>query len=143
MGRIDDVSLAYALLRITLGLNIFMHGVSRLLAGLGNFANVMAKTFENTPVPTPLVVIFSYSLPWLEGLIGLLILIGLRTRESLFSGAVLMLLLTFGTALRQDWNVAAIQLLYSIVYALLIAGLRHNAFSVDQKLFSLPRRGIR
>jgi len=53
MGRIDDVSLAYALLRITLGLNIFMHGVSRLLAGLGNFANVMAKTFENTPVPTP------------------------------------------------------------------------------------------
>lgn len=143
MGRIDDVSLAYALLRITLGLNIFMHGVSRLLAGLGNFVTVMAKTFENTPVPTTLVVIFSYGLPWLEGLIGLLILIGLRTRESLLSGAVLMLLLTFGTALRQDWNVAAIQLLYSIVYALLIAGLRHNAFSVDEKLFSAPRRGIR
>lgn len=86
---------------------------------------------------------FSYSLPWLEGLIGLLILIGLRTRESLSSGAVLMLLLTFGTTLRQDWNVAAIQLLYLIVYALLIAGLRHNAFSVDEKLFSVPRRDTR
>ena len=48
-----------------------------------------------------------------------------------------MLALTFGTALRQDWDVAGIQLLYSAVYAALIAALRYNGLSVDQK--RLPR----
>ena len=43
--RPDDSSLAYALLRVTLGLNIFMHGTSRLLGGIGNFVSGMIKMF--------------------------------------------------------------------------------------------------
>jgi len=47
--------------------------------------------------------------------------------------------LTFGTALRQDWDVAGLQLLYSAVYAALIAGLRYNSLSVDQKFAARNR----
>lgn len=132
----DDRSLAYALLRVTLGLNIFMHGTSRLLAGVGSFVTGMTKMFSNTLLPTAVVVPFGYALPWLEAVLGILIIIGLRTREALVSGALLMLALTFGTALRQDWDVAGIQLLYSAVYAALIAALRYNGLSVDQKRLS-------
>jgi thiosulfate dehydrogenase (quinone) large subunit len=135
--RPDDRSLAYALLRVTLGLNIFMHGASRLLAGVGSFVTGMTKMFQDTLLPTAVVVPFGYALPWLEAGLGILIIIGLRTREVLVSGALLMLALTFGTALRQDWDVAGIQLLYSAVYAALIAGLRYNGLSVDKR--RLPR----
>ena len=134
----DDLSLAYALLRVTLGLNIFMHGISRLLGGVGNFVNSMIKMFQNTVLPTAALVPFAYSLPWLETAIGLLVIFGFRTREALVSGALLMLALTFGTALRQDWDIAGIQLLYSAVYAALIAGLRYNGLSVDKRR-RLPR----
>jgi thiosulfate dehydrogenase [quinone] large subunit len=136
--RPDDRSLAYALLRVTLGLNIFMHGASRLLAGVGSFVTGMTKMFQNTLLPTAVVVPFGYALPWLEAGLGILIIIGFRTREALVSGALLMLALTFGTALRQDWDIAGIQLLYSAVYAALIAGLRYNALSEDKRR-RLPR----
>jgi thiosulfate dehydrogenase [quinone] large subunit len=137
---LDDMSLAYALLRIALGLNLFMHGISRLLAGVENFVNSMVKTFQNTILPTAVVVPFGYALPWLETAIGLLLIIGFRTREALVSGALLMLALTFGTTLRQDWDVAAIQLFYSTVYAILIAALRYNCLSVDEKVFAAASR---
>lgn len=136
----DDRSLAYALLRITLGLNIFMHGTSRVIGGIGTFASGMIKMFHNTALPPAVVGPFGYALPWFEATIGLLLIIGLRTREALVAGAVLMLALTFGTALRQDWDVAGLQLLYSVVYAALIAGLRYNHLSVDQK-FAMRNRG--
>ena len=138
--RPDDSSLAYALLRVTLGLNIFMHGTSRLLGGISNFVSGMIKMFQNTVLPTAVIVPFGYALPWLEAALGLLIIVGFRTREALVAGALLMLGLTFGTALRQDWDVAGIQLLYSVVYAALIAALRYNSLSVDQKAFAAVNR---
>jgi thiosulfate dehydrogenase (quinone) large subunit len=129
----DDLSLDYASLRVAMGLNIFMHGISRLLGGVGNFVNSMVQMLQNNVLPRPVVAPFGYALPWLEAAVGFLLLIGFRTREALVAGSMLMLALTFGTVLRQDWNVAAIQLLYSTVYALLVAGLHHNAPCVDPK----------
>jgi thiosulfate dehydrogenase [quinone] large subunit len=130
----DDFSIAYALLRMTLGVNICMHGTSRLLAGLDKFVGSMMKMFQGTVLPTFLVVPFAYALPWLEAALGFLLIIGLRTREALVLGSLLMVALTFGSALRQDWDAAGIQLLYSVVYCGLIAALRHNRFSVDRLL---------
>ncbi|HMD32906.1 MAG TPA: DoxX family protein [Candidatus Acidoferrales bacterium] len=132
----DNAGLAFAILRIMLGLNIFMHGVSRILSGQATFVASMTKMFQDTILPVAIVVPFGYALPWLEAVIGLLILIGLRTREALVSGAVLMLVLTFGTVLRQDWNAAAIQLFYCAIYAALIANVHHNKLAVDEFLFT-------
>jgi thiosulfate dehydrogenase [quinone] large subunit len=137
--RPDDSSLAYALLRVTLGLNIFMHGTSRLLGGIGNFVSGLTKMFQNTVLPTAVVVPFGDAALARSGA-RLLIIIGFRTREALVAGALLMVGLTFGTALRQAWDVAAIQLLYSVVYAVLIAALRYNSLSVNQKAFAAVNR---
>src|ERR1700730_10869192 len=138
----DDMPLAYPLLRVALGFNLFLHVISRLLAGVENFVNSMVKMFQNTALPTAVVVPFGYALPWPEAAIGLLLAVGFRTREALVSGVLLMLTLTFGTTLRQDWEVAAIQLFYSTVCVILIAALRYNSLSVDQKVHGVASRDI-
>ena len=94
----------------------------------------MIKMFQNTVFPPAVVAPFGYALPWLEAGLGLLIIIGFRTREALVAGALLMLALTFGTALRQDWDVAGTQVLYSVVYAALIAALRYNSLWIRSRL---------
>lgn len=71
-------------------------------------------------------------LPVLEGLLGLLLLVGLRTRAVLIAGSFLILVLTFGSALIQDWSAAGTQLLYALVYSLLIFLHRYDGWSVDR-----------
>jgi thiosulfate dehydrogenase [quinone] large subunit len=127
----NDLSLGYALLRITLGTNITLHGISRILAGPALFVAALTKQFESTVLPNFAVQGFGYALPWLEAVIGLLILFGAFTRMALIAGALLICLLTFGSALHQDWDVAGLQLIYAIVYFVLIGLRRFNLFSVD------------
>jgi thiosulfate dehydrogenase [quinone] large subunit len=129
-----DKLTAYALLRVTLGTNIAMHGLSRVLAGPAVFSSKLTTQFAASPLPQPLVRTFGQDLPWLEGLFGLLLLIGLRTRAALIGGALLMLVLTFGSSLIQDWQAASTQLLYAAVYAALLFLLRFNGWSIDALL---------
>jgi len=126
-----DVSLAYALLRITMGINISLHGVTRIVAGTSSFAAGIVKQFADTPLPHFAVQGFGYMLPWAEAIVGLLLLSGTWTRLALIAGASLMAMLTFGTCLLQDWNIAGLQLIYSTVYFILIAAVRYNSFSLD------------
>lgn len=135
----DDFSLAYALLRTTLGVNIAMHGISRILAGVGVFTASLEKQFAATPLPHFAVRAFGSALPWAEALIGLLILVGGATRIALVVGGLLILLLTFGSTLHQDWEIAGLQLTYAIVYSLLIAFRKYNSISLD-RLFARSRR---
>ena len=129
--RSKDVALSYALLRIALGLNICMHGIVRWAAGLRSFAESLLPMFQKTPLTTWSVYSFGYVLPIVEATVGVCILFGFQTRRALILGSVLMLILTFGSTLRQDWPTVGIQLTYSVVYSLLLAGIRFNSYSVD------------
>jgi thiosulfate dehydrogenase (quinone) large subunit len=126
-----DGALAYLFLRATLGLNILVHGLSRIAAGTAAFAATLVQQFHATPLPSGMVSAFAHALPWLEAAIGLLVLLGAATRFALCAGAVLILVLTFGSTLRQDWDVAGLQLIYAAVYAALLAFRDKNEFSVD------------
>ncbi len=126
-----DAALGYLFLRATLGLNIFMHGMMRLLAGPAAFTANLVQLFQATPLPSGMVSAFAYALPWAEAVVGLLLLLGAVTRFALCAGALLIFVLTFGTTLRQDWQVAGLQLMYAAIYAALLGFREHNAFSVD------------
>lgn len=126
-----DQRAAYALLRIILGVNICLHGVSRLIAGDALFSSKLAAQFAHAPLPGLLVSAFGMALPWVEALFGLLILLGLRTRAALVGGSVLLWLLTFGSGLIQDWQAASAQLIYAAVYAALLFLIRFNGWSLD------------
>jgi thiosulfate dehydrogenase [quinone] large subunit len=128
-----DRKLAYAMLRFTLGVSILMHGLVRL-PHLGAFADGMAKLFVDTLLPAFAVRLFAFGLVLVETAVGVLVLLGLWTRWALIAGALAMAALVFGTALRSDWDTLAIQMLYALIYATLIATREYNTYSLDARI---------
>ena len=47
----QDIAVAYLLLRMTIGLNIFIHGPSRLFMGVTVFAGSLVPMFAKTFLP--------------------------------------------------------------------------------------------
>jgi thiosulfate dehydrogenase [quinone] large subunit len=127
----SDEVIAYALLRAVTGANLLMHGASRLLAGKDIFSAHLTEQFARSPLPQPLVHGFGMALPAIEGLIGLLLLIGLKTRWALIAASLLMIVLTFGSSLVQDWSAAETQLMYALVFSVLLFLRRYNGWSLD------------
>ena len=132
--REKDAALGYLLLRATIGTNIFIHGLSRILAGPSHFADALVPAFQHAPLPAGLVRLFALALPWAESIVGLLVLVGIRTRFALVAGSLLILTLTFGATLNQDWESAGLQLIYATVYASLLAFRQYNTLSADELL---------
>lgn len=124
----------YALLRLMLGVNICMHGITRLAGGNSAFAYQLESQFAKTILPHPLLAAFAFSLSWAEAIIGCFIAIGLLTPLALTAGFLLVILLTFGVSLLQNWQVAGLQLIYGFAYAALLGLLRYNHYSLDSVL---------
>ena len=120
-------------------MNILGHGVARVFSGPEQFASTLAASFRSTPVSPALVIQFAPALPWIEGTIGLFVLIGLFSRLALSAGATLILILTFGATLHQDWESAALQLIYAAVYAVLLAFSKCNVYSADALIQRISR----
>jgi thiosulfate dehydrogenase [quinone] large subunit len=132
---------AYAIFRLALGVNIFIHGVVRISgSGAHEFASKTTQSFLPTFLPIWSVFAFLIVLPFVEAALGALMALGLLTKWSLVAGSLLMVLLIFGTALRSDWATLGVQMIYSITYYLLLSHLRQNELSVDA--FFL-RKGLR
>jgi thiosulfate dehydrogenase (quinone) large subunit len=129
--ELEDRRIAYALLRAFLGVNIAIHGLSRLWAGPAVFQSKIEAQFAHAPLPHAAVAAFALLLPWAEAILGLLVLVGAATRLALIGGALLMIVLTFGSGLLQDWSAAGIQLTYAIAYALLLFLRTYNGWSID------------
>jgi thiosulfate dehydrogenase (quinone) large subunit len=127
----NDERLAYVLLRLVVGANLMMHGIGRMIGGPGEFAAKLVMQFAHAPLPAWSVWAFGLVLPAIEGGLGLLLLIGLRTRAALIAASLLIMVLTFGSSLLQNWPAAGIQLTYAAVYAALLFLHRYNVWSVD------------
>ena len=129
---ITDAQLAYAIFRVTLGINILIHGLGRILGpGAREFAAKTGAEFGGTPLPAGLVHLFLVVLPFAEATVGALVTLGLFTRWALAVGGLMITALVFGTALRSEWNTVGIQMIYAIVYYLLLANRRYDRFSLD------------
>jgi thiosulfate dehydrogenase (quinone) large subunit len=132
--RINDKSLAYALLRIALGVNFAGHGLIRIYNGVGSFAALTAEHLAKSPLPHSLTLGFSYAIPFLEAVLGLTLILGVFTRIALVCGALFMMALTVGVTSNQQWDIASQQLLYSIIFFLLLYLIEHNTLALDDSL---------
>ena len=130
----SDASLAYALMRLTFGVNLFMRGLMRIYTGTFAFEQGMLKQFEGTPMPAAIIQPFALALPWLESAIGLMLILGLKTRIALIAGSLMMTVLTFGTMVRQDFQTAFLQLGYVLILFVLLALRSWNRISIDATL---------
>ena len=115
-----DGQRAHLALRAILGINIFTHGLVRITSPAA-FASKMSAGFATSALPGWMVTPFLTVLPFLELLIGALILVGFRLRAALMAGALLIAVLTFGSSMQQQWDVVGLQLIYGLVYYRLIA----------------------
>jgi thiosulfate dehydrogenase (quinone) large subunit len=138
--KASNTAIAYAILRISFGANILLHGLSRLLNGRAAFLAYLTHYFEHAHLISPgMLPLFGAVLPWVETTLGLLLMLGLFSRFTLIAGALVMTVLVIGTNLAQDWLVSGLQLPYCFIYYYLLIHLEQNSLSVDA-LFGLGRR---
>jgi thiosulfate dehydrogenase [quinone] large subunit len=136
VGWQSDAALAYAIFRLTFGVNIGFRGVVRITVnGLDQFSAGLMKQFEPTWFPPFAISSFGHVIPWVEMTVGFLLILGLFTRPALVIGGLLMTSLTFGTMYLQNFDLAWLQLTYAIAFFLLLASRSWNVISLDRMLF--------
>lgn len=124
---------SFLLVRLAIGASMFGHGLVRL-PKLDKFSAWMVGSFKDSMLPSALVTPFSYTLPIAEFLIGLLLIIGLLTRQTLVAGGIVMILLILGTTLIENWEALVSQLLHAVIFALLLSNISYNSYAVDNLL---------
>jgi len=122
---------AYLLSRLAIGLSFFGHGLIRL-PKLAGFSNWMIDQFSKSFLPDLLVQPFSYALPMLEFVSGLMILIGAFTKQGLLLAGLISLALIFGTTMIENWEALPSQLIHVAFLSLLLTYLPHNSYAVDK-----------
>ena len=127
----DPQAHAYALLRLAIGTSMLTHGIKRI-GHIPAFADKTVTLFAPTFLPKAAVVAFAWTTPPLELLIGLLVAAGLFTRVGLSLGGLWMVLLIFGSNLIEQYDWVGIQLLYALIFAVLLYGVKVNVLSADR-----------
>ena len=127
----SDASLAYAILRLTLGVNIGLRGIVRIAHGSAAFAQGIVKQMEPTILPPAAVYAFAVTLVWVESAVGLLLILGFQTRPALIVGGLMMTLLTFGTMQIENFQNAWLQLMYALVFFVVLVCRKWNLISLD------------
>jgi len=124
-------TIAYLLLRLAIGTSMFGHGLVRL-PKLEAFSHWMVGSFEKSILPPALVTPFSYLLPILEFIIGVLLIIGLFTRSALIAGSLVIIVLIFGSSMIENWDAVPSQLIHVAFFALLLHFIPSNTCAVDR-----------
>jgi thiosulfate dehydrogenase [quinone] large subunit len=120
----------YLLARLPMGMSFLGHGFIRLTK-LAAFNREMVGQFSKTFLPGQFVSAFSYVLPFLEFITGLLLLFGLFTRFSIVLGVILILFLIAGSSIIEQWNAVFIQIIYGGYLAVLFYFINYNGISID------------
>jgi thiosulfate dehydrogenase [quinone] large subunit len=131
MLNLTNPELAFVLGRLLMGVAFISHLLVRL-PKLAAFQAGMVKQFANTMLPAVLVRPFAAGLPFAEGGIGLLLIIGLFTRSALAAAMLLMTALVFGSSLLEQWATVGTQLMYGLFLFALILHCQYNRLCLDR-----------
>lgn len=137
----NNVQIAYFLFRLTIGVNMFFHGLMRPLTGLSAWVESQAASFADTYLPMPLVHAFLSSLPFYEIALGTLLILGLFTRWATIGGAIMMLALLYGNTARQDWGTAGNNMHYTLYFTGMLALHRFDWLALDNRRAVSASRG--
>ncbi len=136
----DNWPIVNFIVRWILGLLFLMAGYWKVfvLTPASHAQQYFVEGFSDSWIPTWLLQILGYSIPFLELVAGLLICIGFRTREALIAVGLLLILTTYGHSLQQplfDIDGHTFTRLALIVF-LLLAPLGNDRYSIDQLLLA-------
>ena len=132
-----DIPLAYLMVRLTMGFHMFAHGGVRLPI-LSDFASQTVTEFAPVRLiglpffPAWFVYPFAFSVPIVEFLVGILLILGFRTKLASIAGGVTLLLLMFGTVARMNFGTAHLMWFYVLIFALLVGANFADRYSLDR-----------
>jgi thiosulfate dehydrogenase [quinone] large subunit len=126
----NNRELAYALLRITMGVIFLFYGIGKFMVGVANFVSGMNQQFSGK-LPAAMVMPFAYALPFCEVTAGVLIVFGLFIRVGLTISGLLLVGLTFGTVMLGQAPTVAHNLQYALVNFVLLWFVDLNRYSID------------
>ncbi len=127
---VDPRVLGYTTLRLAIGVTMLVHGTNRI-TGISKFVDQVITMFSKTSLPHFLLASYGSILPPVELISGILITVGLFTRLGLTLGGLWMVSLIFGSTLIEKYDVVGVQLIYAIIYFLLLFHIDHNLIALD------------
>jgi thiosulfate dehydrogenase [quinone] large subunit len=132
-----DLPVAYLMVRLTMGFHMFAHGGVRLPI-LSEFASQTATEFATVRLiglpffPAWLVYPLMLSVPVVEFLVGILLILGFKTKLAGIAGGVTLLLLMFGQVARANFATAHLMWFYVLIFALLVGANFADRYSLDR-----------
>lgn len=126
-----DRHIGFALLRLMLGINMLGRSIVRI-PELQNFANGMADNFAETFLPETFVFLYAYIIVFTETVIGVMLILGWKTRWGLTIMGLLLASLAFGVILQSNFGTAANIMIYGIGVYLLLSNTQHDHFGIDR-----------
>lgn len=140
--KVRDFSVVGFLLRFPLGVLFFFAGLGKFVGGYDKFvAWILKDMTEKTWLPKALLYPYAYTLPFVEVVVGILLIVGLFTRPVLVFTALLLTSLMFGKILTQEHATVAQNAGYVFMAAAAYYFSRHNCFSLDALLKKNPGVG--
>lgn len=124
---------AYLLLRVATGLSFAVHGAMRF-ADRAYFDHKLMDGPQAGEAWLWLVSLFTFVVPAVELLAGLLLAVGFAARLALISLGVLMAFLVCATVALQGWDTLSIQLIFLLAVYWLFRNLHEDQFSFDRFL---------
>jgi thiosulfate dehydrogenase [quinone] large subunit len=124
---------ATLLLRLLLGVLFLSAGLGKF-GDLAGFRQYIHAQFDATFLGGPLLTVFAYLLPFVEVLIGALLVLGLQTRPVLALTALTLLVLFFGLMVKRE-PLASQNALYFVIAVYALRNAKDNQFSVDHLIY--------
>jgi thiosulfate dehydrogenase [quinone] large subunit len=107
--------------RWALGLFFFYSGLVKIMGGVSGFVNgYLVPLFSKTFLPSILVTSYGYVLPYVELILGILLIVGIFRNAVLFLTGLTLISLTFGQMLLQQHAVVANNFIYIFLTAILL-----------------------
>jgi thiosulfate dehydrogenase (quinone) large subunit len=133
--------IAYALLRVTLGVTFLFYGIGKFKSGVTNFVGGMNQQFSGK-LPAAMVMTFAYAIPFAETISGALLVLGLFTRFGLTLAGLLLIGLTFGMVILGQAPTVAHNLQYALIIFVLLWLSDLNWISLDRLLMRTPTKAM-
>lgn len=132
----------FLLLRLFLGVLFVIAFIGKLkgetngysLANLTAFSQGTLENFsKNTFLPRLLLAPYCYALPWLELILGTVLLLGIKTRLTLIAYGLIMISLWFGMLLLKQHSVAAGNSFYFFLVLVALYFAPYNRFALTRE----------
>jgi thiosulfate dehydrogenase [quinone] large subunit len=122
--------LAIALIRWALGVMFLVGGVSKLSKVTGFVTGYLVPAFAKTFLPGWMVCGYGYALPFVEAILGVLLLVGVCRAAALLVTGLTLISLAFGQMLIQGNAVVANIMLYLLMTAVALYGQAYDTWTI-------------